>query len=69
MLTVDQLPAPRHEYGYPWSQLEDILDLQDLARLRLWLEGQTMTWNEKTGEGVVYGDDLRRFVQRQPAMR
>lgn len=62
MLTADELPVPRHELGYPWSQINEILNLQELAALRLWMEGQTMALDERTGEGIIYGHDLKRFL-------
>lgn len=56
-LDVDNLPPPECPLGYPWSQLERLLDAQAVARLELWMQGQTMTlcggrlWVEKLGGG------------------
>lgn len=42
MISVAQLPPPACEDGYPWSQLATILNEQELARLDIWMQGQTM---------------------------
>jgi hypothetical protein len=36
-----RLPPPECELGYPVSQLEQLLDEQQMSRLHLWMRGQT----------------------------
>lgn len=39
---VSQLPPPECESGYPWTQIEEFMDEQQVHRLEMWMEGQTM---------------------------
>lgn len=39
---VTVLPEPLCEGGYPWPQVEQILDAETLSAFREWMSGQTM---------------------------
>lgn len=68
--------------GYPRSQLEEIFDAQQLARLDSWLYGQTMglcdgtEWDHDAQEhvqvcpeahgSVIYRHDIVRFLRAGP---
>lgn len=63
----DDLPEPECEAGYPRTQLMEIMDPQQYARLDIWLYGQTLAlcqgklYDHETGEyeeccnGVSHG--------------
>lgn len=59
------LPKPECEQGYPWTQIEGLLDQAQLEKLRDWMYGQTMSLCEEHG-GVIYPWDLRGFLQGSP---
>lgn len=80
------LPPSICPLGYPWSQLEEIFDAQELARLRLWMYGQTgaicegQRWDPLGRKYepdacsphphgmVVYGSDIRRWMEALPVI-
>lgn len=59
MIDPAHLQEPRHRLGYPWSQLQEMFDAQQIARLQLWMDGQTMAFD---GEAIVYPHDLQRWL-------
>jgi len=57
------MEKPAHEHGYLWSQVERILGSRDrLAMFSEWMNGQTMTMDEATGETVIYPYDFERWL-------
>lgn len=54
---------PAHEHGYLWSQCVRMLGSEDRAEaFSEWMNGQTMTWDEQTGETVIYPYDFERYM-------
>lgn len=56
---ANQLPEPECEGGYPWTQLEQIFDKQQIARLQIWMRGQTMM----LCEGRKYSHETMEYYE------
>lgn len=56
-MTPDQLPSPICQLGYPQDQLEELFDEQELRRLGLWMNGQTMA----ICEARRYNHDTKKY--------
>lgn len=63
-----QWPIPRHEFGYPDSQINEVFLDHDAEELlpEFWafMDGQTTMKDETTGEFIVYQCDFINFFQR-----
>lgn len=75
------LPPPDCEFGYPWSQVADILGNR-LPEFKVWMYTQTMSmcdghrWDYDAHQyvetgcgphgGITRQSDLRRFLDGQP---
>lgn len=50
-------PLPDCPSGYPWFQIEQILDEDTFLEFKFWMRGQTMT----LCEGRKYNHELRQY--------
>lgn len=50
-------PLPACPGGYPWFQIEEILDEDTLLEFKFWMRGQTMM----VCEGRKYNHELRQY--------
>ena len=58
------MEQPESELGYPWSQVKRILgSAVRVEQFSDWMFGQTMGVDPVTSEGVVYADDLERWIR------
>lgn len=55
----NKLPEPECRGGYPISQLEDIFDKAQLARLQNWMRGQT----SMICEGKKFNHETREYEE------
>lgn len=58
-------PIPKHKYGYPLSQLETIFCDHGELWGEFWefMQGQTGSFDDKTGEIIVYSHDFKNFFK------
>lgn len=54
--------VPDHPHGFTWPTIRSILNDSQLRQFEVYMDGQTQGLGDM-GEGVVYEEDLRRFLR------
>ena len=54
-------PAPKHVYGYPESQLKEMMSEEQFKRFKKFMYTKTISWEK--GEPIYYASDVEGFYK------
>lgn len=61
-MSPQQLPLPRHEQGYPTTQLQDVLGREEMLKFKLWMWRQSVHFDDEAG--IVYpAHDVKVYLE------
>jgi hypothetical protein len=61
---LDQLPTPKHPFGFSYEQVKEIMSAEELIRFNKWMDGQTCSSDDE-GNTVIYTHDVERFLRME----